>query len=134
MPFTPTQITSTMTIQKVTNPTALFVLFAASIVISNCSPVVPRQELPSLLPTGALHETLNDPFIQQQRWLSVRPFQDYPRPHNEELGLLLQYLDSKRNAPLLDENAAQIVGESPLGTMRFGKRRNSSPLGTMRFG
>uniref|UniRef100_A0A915LGK5 Uncharacterized protein n=1 Tax=Meloidogyne javanica TaxID=6303 RepID=A0A915LGK5_MELJA len=123
-----------MTNQKISNFIKLFVLIAASFVISNCSPAIPRQEtIPSLLPNGALHETLTDPF-QQQRWISVRPFQDYPRPHNEELGLLLQYLDSKRNAPLLDENVAQLVGESPLGTMRFGKRRNTSPLGTMRFG
>ena len=87
--------------------------------------------LPSLLPPSVQPDSITDPF--QQRWLSVRPFQEYPRPQSEELGLLLQYLDTKRNVPLLDDDSQQAVGGSPLGTMRFGKRA-ASPLGTMRFG
>ncbi|KAF7637155.1 hypothetical protein Mgra_00003325 [Meloidogyne graminicola] len=123
-----------MAISRIFIFATIYVMLTSSLVISNCSPVTRQEMIPSLLPVGTLHESLNDPFLQQQRWLSVRPFKEYPRPHNEELGLLLQYLDSKRNAPILDENVAQLVGESPLGTMRFGKRRNSPPLGTMRFG
>uniref|UniRef100_A0A914H2W8 Uncharacterized protein n=1 Tax=Globodera rostochiensis TaxID=31243 RepID=A0A914H2W8_GLORO len=125
------------------SPFLLLLFLALLFDLSLCQPTSQQKSIQELLnatpllPSAEQHDSLGDPF-QQQRWLSVRPFQEYRRPQTDELGLLLQYLDNKRNAPsmLTETNGGggQSSNGSPLGTMRFGKRKFNSPLGTMRFG